>query len=151
MEVPTVCFAISSCTVCLKVLLSVLLLPRSNCSFRPWFLMLLWHSSRAQHLFQNVHPIKVPLISLSLVQFFHRLCLTICPLWPLPLGYAVPALQIIHLWAAANFFQDPSLLCVHFCGCQRLSTATFQFPYRSFSAPKSSTAASSLEASWCSN
>jgi hypothetical protein len=65
-KVLTVCFAISSPTVCLKVLLSVLLLPRHNHSFTPRFLMSLLHSSCARCLFWNVRPFEVPLVTVSL-------------------------------------------------------------------------------------
>jgi hypothetical protein len=65
MEVPTVCFAVSSCTVCLKVLLSVLLFPRCNRSFRPWSFMPLLHYGCARCLFLNVCPFEVPLATLS--------------------------------------------------------------------------------------
>jgi hypothetical protein len=46
------CLLCNSCsTVCLKVLLSILLLPRRNRSFRPRFLMPLLHSGCARHRF----------------------------------------------------------------------------------------------------
>jgi hypothetical protein len=54
MEVPTVCFAISSSTVCLNFLLSALMLPRRNRSFRPLFLMPLLHFGCPQRLFPSV-------------------------------------------------------------------------------------------------
>jgi hypothetical protein len=53
-KVPTVFFTTSSSTVCLKVLLSVVLLPRCNRPFRPQFLMPLLYSGCARHLFLNV-------------------------------------------------------------------------------------------------
>jgi hypothetical protein len=65
-EVRTICFATSSSTLYLKVLLSVLLLLRYNRSFRPWFLMPLLHSGCAQHPFPNICPFEVPLATLSL-------------------------------------------------------------------------------------
>jgi hypothetical protein len=89
MEVPTVCFAISSSTVCLKDLLSVLLLPRRNRSSRSRSLMPLLHSSSTRHVFSNVHPFEVLPATLSLVQFFCHLCWTLSSLWP----HAVPFLH----------------------------------------------------------
>jgi hypothetical protein len=60
------CFAISSPTVRLKVLLSVLLFPRCIRSFTPQFLMLLLHSGHARCLFPNVCPFQIPPVTLSL-------------------------------------------------------------------------------------
>jgi hypothetical protein len=54
MEVLTICFVTSSSVVFQKVLLNVLLLPRCNHSFRPWFLMLLLYSGYARRLFPNI-------------------------------------------------------------------------------------------------
>jgi hypothetical protein len=82
-EDPTVLFTISSPTVCLKALLSVLLLPRCNCSFRPQFLMQLLHSCCAPRFFPNVRtyvqgsPCNIvpgPLFPSSL--FDRRSCMT---------------------------------------------------------------------------
>jgi hypothetical protein len=115
-------------------LLCDLQIPRCNCFFKPPSLMPLLHSGCVQCLFPNVRPFEVPLATLSLVQFFRHLCLTIGPLWSCLICHVAPAWWVICLLAAANFFQDPPLPWVYFLGCRRHPTPRCQSPYCSFSA-----------------
>jgi hypothetical protein len=112
MEVPNVCFAISSSTVCLNVLLSVLLLPRRNRSFRPRFLVPLLHTSCARRLC----PFKFPLTTFSLSGPW-RQC---------PLRGARMARQVIPLRAVADFVRDPPPPWIRFFSCQWRPTARCQ-------------------------
>jgi hypothetical protein len=144
MEVPTVCFAISSSTVCLTALLSVLLLPRRNCSFRPRFLTPLLHSDCARRLFPNIHPFRGSSCNnvpgpIFLSSLFDRRSL-----WPRPLRRAIPAWRVIPLQAMANFFRDPPSPSVLYFSCRRRPMATCRTTHRFFSALTFFTAASSL-------
>jgi hypothetical protein len=139
-EVLTMCFVISSSVTCLKVLLSVLLLPRHNHSSWPWSLIPLMHSGCAWRLFPNIHLLGVPVATLSLRGPW-RLC---------PSCVAGEVQQIVPLPAVANFFWDPALPWVCFFSYWRHPTARCEFPYYFFSAPDVSTEASSLGHSWCS-
>jgi hypothetical protein len=66
MEVPTVCFRISSSTFGPKVLLNALLLPSSSRSCKSRSLISLLHSWLVRCLLSSVRPLRAPLATLSL-------------------------------------------------------------------------------------
>jgi hypothetical protein len=134
MEVWTVCFAISSSMVFLKILPNVLSFLRHSCSFNSQSLILLMHSGCAKHLFLSLHPFKVSLATLSLSGPWRPCCL--CD--------AGMAQQVIPLWTVANSVRDPPSLCIHFCSYRGCPMARFRFPHHFFSALTVFTAASSL-------
>jgi hypothetical protein len=72
-------------------------LPRCNCSLRPRFLVPFLNSGFGLCLLPSIHPFGAPHTILSLP----------CP-WQCPSCPATPA-QCVILWAAANFFQLPTL------------------------------------------
>jgi hypothetical protein len=94
MEIPTARFITSNLTVYLAVLLNTLSLPRHSCYLAPRFFIPLSHSGPFGHLFSSVHP-----------------------LWLQPLCCAGTAQWVIHLWATANFFWNPTSPWVHFLSC----------------------------------
>jgi hypothetical protein len=120
-EILTAHFTTSYSRVCMRASYNVFTLPRCSCWIMPCSLMSLLHSTP-----------------------FCRLFLTTGPLWLRPLYHAIPAWRVIHLWAAANFFQNTPSSWVHFFDCRRRPTARCQSPHQSSSAPIVSTAASSL-------
>jgi hypothetical protein len=120
-DIPATRFMTSCPRVYLMVLLNALLLPRYSCCLRSQFLIPLLHSGPFHHLFS-----------------------TVSPLWLQPLFYAGRAWWLIHLWVAANFFQDPLSPRVHSFSCWQHHTVICQSPYWSSSAPIVSTAAFSL-------
>jgi hypothetical protein len=94
--------------ICLQVLLSFLLLPSRNLSFRLLFPIPLLHSSFTWHAFPNVRSFEVPLATLSLPG----------PWRPCSLGGAEMAWRVIRLGAATNLFRDPPSPYVRFFSCR---------------------------------
>jgi hypothetical protein len=92
------------------------------------------------HCFPNVHPLGVPLATLSWP----------CPWRPCSLQRATLAQRVIPLQAVANFYRDPQFPWVRTFGFWRHSVARFRPLCCFLSPPTSFTAACSLGTSRCS-
>jgi hypothetical protein len=71
----TVSFTISSSRVCLRILLTVLLLPRCSCCFMPQSHMLLLNSRWVHHFLLNIGPLGGPYVSESQPCWATRMCM----------------------------------------------------------------------------
>jgi hypothetical protein len=101
--------------------------------------MSLLHSGPFQRLFSYVCPFWIFAATPSMP----------CPWCPCPLPHVTPALRVIPLRAAANFFRHPPLLWVPFFRFPWRPAATCWLLCRFLSTPMSFTAASSLGTSSC--
>jgi hypothetical protein len=152
-EDPAANLTTTSAKVCLGASLTFLFMnvfffPRCSCCFGLRFLMPLLHFCSARCLISNLGPLGLPHTKSSLARPFGCLFSTVGLLCSCPLRRAGTVRRDSRPRRAAKFCREALSPCVRFFGCQRHPTARYRSPYRSFSAPVVSIAASSLGTSF---